>query len=272
MTFTLNSLTDKAVLITGGTRGIGLATGLAFGRHGALCTLTHRWGSANEDEIRRQFAAAGAPEPFIVQADVSNDDDTTALLEAMKERHEQIEILVANVALALLVRDIDAYKKRALYQSMDYTTWPMFAYTKRIEQVFGRYPRYIIGLSSVGPDHYIPNYDFVAACKATLETLARYASHHLGREDVHINIVRSGYVLTESLRATLGEEFEVFAQRFNMQRQAVLPAEVANVVLALCSGLLDGINGQIIVAGRDAAFADDLQHFYREISSQHNSR
>ena len=50
---------DKVVLITGGTRGIGLATGLAYGRHGAHVILTHRWGSADEDEIFRLFEEAG---------------------------------------------------------------------------------------------------------------------------------------------------------------------------------------------------------------------
>ena len=43
-----NDFRGKAVLITGGTAGIGLATGLAFGRRGADCTLTYRWGSADE--------------------------------------------------------------------------------------------------------------------------------------------------------------------------------------------------------------------------------
>ena len=35
---------DKVVLITGGTKGIGLACGLAFARQGAQVVLTHRWG------------------------------------------------------------------------------------------------------------------------------------------------------------------------------------------------------------------------------------
>ena len=65
----LNDFHGKAVLITGGTKGIGLATGLAFGQAGAHVTLTHKWGSADEDEIRQQFADCGAPEPKIMEAD-----------------------------------------------------------------------------------------------------------------------------------------------------------------------------------------------------------
>ena len=57
----LNDYTNKAVLITGGTKGLGLATGLAFGRHGAHVYLTNKWGSADEDALRQQFVDAGAP-------------------------------------------------------------------------------------------------------------------------------------------------------------------------------------------------------------------
>ena len=74
----------KVVLITGGTKGIGLATGLAFGRLGAHAWLTHRWGSADEDEIRAKFEKAGAPAPRIEEADASKGKETVALLEKIK--------------------------------------------------------------------------------------------------------------------------------------------------------------------------------------------
>ena len=45
----------KAVLVLGGTSGIGLATALAVGKQGAACTLTYRFGSADEREGRARF-------------------------------------------------------------------------------------------------------------------------------------------------------------------------------------------------------------------------
>ena len=46
-----NDFNGKAVVITGGTKGLGLAIGLAFGGEGAQVYLTHEWGSADEDEV-----------------------------------------------------------------------------------------------------------------------------------------------------------------------------------------------------------------------------
>ncbi len=261
---TINNVHGKAVLITGGTMGIGLATGLAFGRQGARCVLTHKWGTADEDEVRARFAEIGAPEPLIVQADAANAEDTTALLDAIKAEHDAVEAFISNVSFGLVVKDFDDYEKRSLFTSIEYSTWPMVEYTRQIKAVFGRYPRYVVGLSSGGPDAFYKNYDFVAASKAVMETLCRYLNYRLFDEDVRINVVRSRLVRTESLRATFGRDFEEFAERFNMKRQFISCEEVANAILALCSGLLDGVSGQVIMVDRGTSFFDNLMRLYNE--------
>lgn len=263
----LNDLRGKAVLITGGTMGIGLATALAFARQGAAVTMTHKWGTADEDEILRQFRAEGLRDPSIVQADVSRDEDTAALLQQIKGGHDHIEAFISNVSVALVVKGLDDYEKRSLYKSIEYSTWPMFSYTRQIKEMFGQYPRYVIGLSSGGPDAFYKNYDFVAASKAVMETLCRYMSYRLFDEDVRINVVRSRLVRTESLRATFGRDFEEFAERFNMKRQFISCEEVASAILGLCSGLMDGVNGQVIMVDRGTSFFDNLMRIYEERDS-----
>src|ERR1700690_1876815 len=99
----LNDFKGKAVLITGGTKGIGLATGLAFGQQGAHVTLTNKWGSADEDDIRDQFLRRKAPVPSIVEADAGSNEDTKALLQELKKKHERVEVLISNVAFAQVV-------------------------------------------------------------------------------------------------------------------------------------------------------------------------
>jgi NAD(P)-dependent dehydrogenase (short-subunit alcohol dehydrogenase family) len=84
----------RVVLITGGTKGIGLACGLAFGRLGAHVWLTHRWGSADEDAIRAEFARAGAPEPRIVEADASKTAETKNLMALIAEHHEGVDVFI----------------------------------------------------------------------------------------------------------------------------------------------------------------------------------
>ncbi len=257
----INDFRDKAVLIAGGTAGIGLATGLAFGRRGARCTLTYRWGSADEDAIRARFRAAGAPEPRLVQSDVKDEADLGELVAEMRRAHERVEVFVSGVAAATAVRGLEDYDWRALVQSLESTAWPLFAYLRRLHAAFGSYPRYVIGLSSDGPDSYQAHYDFVAASKAVLETLCRYASAHLYQEDVRINVVRAGWVFTDSLRAVFGEDVEPFVQRY--YPESVIPAaEVADAIVALCSGLMDAVRGQVLVVDHGATFADNLMRLF----------
>lgn len=260
----MNDLRGKCVLITGGTMGIGLATGLAFARQGARVTLTNKWGTADEEELRGRFAQEHLPEPRIVQADASREEDTDALLAEMKKEHDAVEVFVSNVSTALLVRGLEDYSKRSLFKSIEYSAWPFFEYTRRIREVFGRYPRYVIGLSSDGSDHLHCNYDFVAASKVMMETMCRYLNYRLFEEDIRINVVRSRLVRTESLWATFGHEFNDFMERANMGQDFMEPAEVGNAILALCSGLMDSFSGQVLMVDRGGTFTDDLMRLYNE--------
>ena len=253
----------KAVLVTGGTRGIGLATALAFGRCGAHCTLTYRWGTADEAEVREQFQAAGAPEPLLFQADVAQPDDCRALLRELKARGLAPEAFISNATGALVVRDLADLTERAVLQSVRYGGWPTFEYLLRMRETFGRPPRYVVAMSSDGPDRYSPSYDLIAASKSVLETLCRYLSYRLRHEDVRINVLRSRAVRTESFTAVFGDGLTRFARRFDLEDFFVEPEEVARVALALCSGLLDGVRGQVVTVDRGASFFDDLCWLYR---------
>ena len=254
----------KAVLVTGGTAGIGLATALAFAARGAECTLTYRFGSADEDEVKARFAALGAPAPVLVQADAAKHEDTDALLAGMRERHRSVEALISNVSAAMIVNGFEDYDQRGLHQSIDQSAWPMVEYTRRIRKVFGRYPRYVVGMSSTGPDSFSVGYDFVAASKAVMETLCRYMNYRLFDEDVRINVIRSRSVRTASFDATFGEGFAEFARGFTRERHFLPPEEVAEAALALCSGMMDGVSGQVITIDRGTTFFDNLMRLYNE--------
>jgi NAD(P)-dependent dehydrogenase (short-subunit alcohol dehydrogenase family) len=254
---------EKVVLITGGTRGIGLATGLAYGRLGANVVLTHKWGSADEDKILEVFSAVGAPAPMIAEADAGSPEDTQALVESIHKKYARVDVFISNVAFAQIVKNLDDYQKRALLRSIDYSVWPMVEYTRQIKAIVGQYPRYVIGLSSIGPDKYTANYDFVASSKAVMETLCRYLAFRLGPEGVRVNVVRAALVRTESLDATMGPECVPFIERFDPS-MFVTVEEVANAILALTSGLMDAMNGQVLSVDHGAPFYDNIMRLYGE--------
>lgn len=252
-------MSGKTVLITGGTKGIGLASALNFAQAGAQTVLTYKWGSADMDELKKQFSDLGAPEPLLVQADVSVDEDTDALLEEVAKMSKSVDIFISNVGYAATMRNLDAYKKRSLYKTLDYSTWPMVEYTRKIQKKFGSYPEKVIGISSDGPDHFYPGYDYVAASKALLEFFGKYMAAHLYKEGSRVNVIRFGQVKTESFTAIFGEEFFDYLrdQGLASEEQILTPEECGKAVFALCSGLMDGMNGQVVNVDYGLPFTDN---------------
>jgi NAD(P)-dependent dehydrogenase (short-subunit alcohol dehydrogenase family) len=252
----------RTVLITGGTRGIGLATALVFAAHGAQTVLTHAWGTADEEEVAARIGAAGGPAPLILQADVTRAEDTAALMAHLRERIGGVDAFISNASVAQVVNGPEDYNERGLLKSMRASSWATFEYLLALRETFGRYPKYVVAMSSDGPDRFTPGYDFVAASKAALETLVRYQAYRLRDEGVRINVIRSRAIKTASFDETFGNVFYGFLRTFVPDEWFMTPEEVARPAFALCSGLMDGVSGQVIMVDRGNTFADGLSYIY----------
>ncbi len=258
-------LSGNVVLITGGTKGIGRAAALSFAQAGAKCFLTYKWGSADIEEIQREFEAEGAEIPVVLPADVSVEEDTDHLMEEIGKTEKRVDIFISNVGFALRTMSLDDYKKRSLYKTLDYSTWPIIEYCRKIKKSFGSYPHNIVAVSSDGPDHFYRGYDFVAASKSLLEFFSKYLSVHLFREGSRVNVIRFGMVETESFQAVFGKEFFNYILENGVQEGMLLtPETCGKAVLALCSGLLDAVNGQIITVDYGLPFQDNIMMRYLE--------
>ena len=263
MNNTFLDFSGKVVLITGGTRGIGLETGLSFGKRGALCVLTYRWGDHDAEAIYKNFEQQNAPKPILVQADVSNNDDTKTLLEQLKQQGiKNIDIFISNVSSAMIINSFEDYTLKGLKQSISYSTWPMVSYTKEIFNAFKKYPKYIMGISSTGPVNYSIGYDYVAASKTVMEVFVKYMNYRLRGHDVCINAVRSRAIKTQSLENTFGKDLEDFAKKFVPDNYWIQPEELSEAIVALCSGYCDSITGQIVTVDKGTSFFDNLMEIY----------
>jgi NAD(P)-dependent dehydrogenase (short-subunit alcohol dehydrogenase family) len=240
----------KTVLVSGGTRGIGLATGLAFGKFQAQTILTYRWGGDHESVVH-EFARNGAKPPLLVCADVSDGADTVRLIDEIAARSLSVDVFVA-------------ITERALSSSIRYGVWPLVEYLQRMKAVFGRYPRHTVAISTTGMQRYVRNYALVAASKAALEALCRYVAFYLRNEDSRVNMVRTRAIETDSAKAIVGHDLRLIAEATNATNQLVRPEEVAEVIVAMCSGLFDDMNGEILTVDRGGIFRDNLDRLFDE--------
>jgi NAD(P)-dependent dehydrogenase (short-subunit alcohol dehydrogenase family) len=252
----------RAVLITGATRGIGLSTALAFAAHGAQTVLTHAWSSADEAAVSAQIVAAGGPPPVIVCADVARAEDTAALLEIVKTRVGRLDAFISNAAVSLVVNGLQDYTERGFMRSLRGGAWPTFDYLTAIQRELGAYPKYVVVMSSDGPDRFLPGYDFVAVGKAVNETLTRYLAYRLREDGVRINVLRSRAVKTAAFDDTFGGEFYGFLRELIPEAWFITPDDVGRAAFALCSGCFDGVSGQTIMADHGNTFFDGISYLY----------
>jgi NAD(P)-dependent dehydrogenase (short-subunit alcohol dehydrogenase family) len=248
-----------SVLVTGGTRGLGKAIGTEFARHGASVILTHRWGSVDENELIAEFREQNLQAPHIIECDVSDLEATRALMTLIKEQVGGLDVFISNVAFSKVINDLQDLKQNSLNISLGYSAWPLVEYIKMTKDVIGQFPRYAIAISNDGAEVCHDGYDLAGVSKAVLETLCRYLALRLKKHGVRVNALRSGFLDTASSRATFGEKgIRSLADR--AEGFIHKPEDVARVCLALCSGLMDAVTGQVIVVDEGWSLVSPLAY------------
>jgi len=252
------------VLVTGGTKGIGLGTALTFALHGAQLVMTYKWGSADQGDIRKRFEEIEAPEPLLLEADVAQSEATEALFAAIRERYGRLDAFISNASPAVTVQALEDYGERAFLKTMRAAAWPTVEYLFVAKKYLGHYPRYVVVMSSDGPDRFTPAYDFVASSKAAIETLVRYLSYRLRDHGVRVNILRSRAIKTDAFDDTFGADFYGFLRQFVPDQWFMSVDEVANAAFGLCSGMFDAMTGQTLMVDRGNTFADGISLIYEQ--------
>jgi enoyl-[acyl-carrier protein] reductase III len=237
-------MTGRVALITGGTRGIGLATALAFARRGADVALNYFSSRSAAAEASAQVTAAGT-RCLLVRANVGNPEHVERMFARIEREFGRLDFLVNNAALAAikpaLEIDADAWRR-----TMDVNVLGAFLCARHAARLM-REGGAIVSVSSLGGRLYLPLYTDIGAAKAALESLTRSLAVELAPAHIRVNAVCAGAVDTRSLgRFPWREEAIRDAVRVPAGRM-VTPEDVAAAILFLCSPDADMIRGQTLV-------------------------
>jgi len=224
--------TPRVVLITGGSRGIGLACAKHFAQLGDNVAVTYN-------------SSPPPPEFFGVKCDVTDTAQVDAAFTAVEEHFGPVQVLVSNAGITkdtLLLRmseadfaDVVNANLTAAYRVCKRATQGMLrAKSGRIILMSS----VVAMLGSAGQANY-------AASKSGLIGLARSLARELGSRNITVNVVAPGPVDTDMTAALSAERLADLAAAVPLGRTASVD-EIAGVVTFLASPTAAYITGAVI--------------------------
>ena len=223
---------SRVVLITGGSRGIGLACAQRFAALG--------------DKVAVTYNSSPPPSEFFgVKCDVTDTAQVDAAFKAVEEHFGPVEILVSNAGITkdtLLLRMSEA----DFTSVVDANLTAAFRVVKRATQgmLKARKGRIILMSSVVGLLGSAGQANY-AASKAGLVGFARSLARELGSRSITVNVVAPGPVATDMTAALSEDRMKELTSAVPLNRVAT-PDEIAGVVAFLASPDGGYITGAVI--------------------------
>lgn len=249
-------LTDKVALVTGGSKGLGLAMARGFAEHGAHVMICSR----HEEEL--QSAAARIREGLDVRVDYLPVDMTDReavrnLAEVTLARFGKVDILVNNAG-SNTPQPIDQIQDEDWDRILELNLSSIMVLTRAlVPQMKARRWGRIIHISSVLGLGSKEGRNAYSATKAAVIGLAKASALDLGQDGITVNCIAPGPFLTDLPMSLLDEAGkQSFASRTALGRWGQ-PGEIAGPAILLASEAGSYITGEVLLVD-GGAFARAL--------------
>ena len=192
-------LRDKTVLITGGSRGLGLVMAREFAGEGARLAICAR----DETELERARAdlkKLGAPAVIAVPCDVTDRAQVNEMVSIVQDRYGQIDVLVNNAGV-IQVGPVEVMTLEDYEEAMKVHFWaPLYTTLAVLPEMRRRRDGRIVNISSIGGKISVPHLVPYSASKFALVGLSEGLRAELQKDGVVVTTVCPGLMRTGSPR------------------------------------------------------------------------
>lgn len=242
-------LSDKVVLITGASGGLGRELALTFGRHQA-CVIVHYHRNADAAEVVAQSIEDMGGEALALPADLQDRASVEQMIGEVQAEYGGVDVLINNAIAFEGGVPFEALAPAQWNQMLNIVLTGAF----HVISLCAPYMRHhkwgrIVNIASRMGMTGAARYAHYTAAKAGLIGLTKALAKELGPDGILVNAVAPTTILTPSMREKMSPEAqEKLAKTIPLGRIAT-PDDVARVVLFLASGWNTFVNGEIITIG-----------------------
>lgn len=242
---TLKRFHGQVVIVTGASRGIGRRIANLFAKEGAKLVLVGR-DTEQLEMVKKAIEEIGA-EAIWIQADVSNPNDITRMVEQTLQKYGKIDVLCHNAGIYPHAR-LENMTLEEWQKVIDVNLTGTFLAVKScIPAMKNQGKGKIVVISSIsGPQTALPGYSHYTASKGGVAGFVKTAAVELAKYKININAVKPGNILTEGLAATESEHTKSMLPAIPLGRFGT-PEDIAFATLFLASHESDYITGQSLI-------------------------
>ncbi len=201
----LGNLSGKVAIVTGSGQGIGRAIAEVFAAAGARVVVATRSAGNGQETVDAITNAGG--EAMLVQCDVGQRGPVEEMVAATVERWGRVDVAVHNAGvypMATIEELADDVLEHTLAVNMKSAVWITQACLPHFRAQGGG--RLLFTSSVTGPRVAMPGMAHYGMSKSGLNGFVRTAALEYARENITVNAVEPGYILTEAMKTLGGEE------------------------------------------------------------------
>jgi 3-oxoacyl-[acyl-carrier protein] reductase len=239
-----SGLAGKAVIVTGGSRGIGRSIVEMFAAERADVTFLFQSDRTAAKEVVEQCESRGQS-VVAEQADVRDPAACTAVVKRVVARRGQVDVLVNNSGI---MRDnlLPWLEPADVGEVLETNVTGVFNITRAVvPHMITRRSGKIINISSVAGGMAGRGQTNYAASKGAVDAFTKALAVELAPRKINVNAVAPGLIETTMSERIRGQAGDEALSRILLRRYGQ-PAEVAYTVVFLASRFADYITGQII--------------------------
>lgn len=236
-------LKDKVVIITGGSRGIGRASAIAFAQEGAKVVIASRILDTAEEVVNTIKNNGG--EVLSIKLDISDPKQVQDMVSIVIAHYGKIDILVNNAGIT-----DDAFIVKMTYEQWDNVintnlSGTFYCIKEVIPYMIDRHYGRIINVSSIAGEKGAVAQVNYAASKAGIIGLTLSLAQELGSKGITVNAVSPGYISTNMV--------DKVPEKIKQRAITKIPVgrignaeEIANAFVFLASDEASYCNGTIL--------------------------